>query len=77
MANQKGGLAVGLPNAGEIGQLLHQMRPVVGHRVLRIVAVFVDGMHLESALAQVFEHQAVSAPGKTVAMREDDAPEHV
>jgi hypothetical protein len=73
MAHQEGGFA-GLVDLarGEVVQLLHQPRPVVADRVLRIVAELVDGLDREAACAQVPEQDAVGAGGKAVGVREDD-----
>ncbi|MCY1542572.1 hypothetical protein D9M68_783270 [compost metagenome] len=57
---------------GEVGQLLHQVRPVVGDGVLRVVPEFLDGVDLEAAAAQAVEDDAVGARGKAVAVREHD-----
>ena len=60
----------------EIGELLHQVRPVVGDGVLRVVAEFLDRIDLEAAVAQAVEHHAVGARGKAVAVGEDDGRKH-
>ena len=57
---------------GEIGQLLHQVRPVVAHGVLRVVPEFLDGVDVEAAVAQTVEHHPVGAGGKAVAVRKND-----
>jgi hypothetical protein len=48
----------------EIGQLLHQVRPVVGDGVLRVVPELLDGVDLEAAVAQAVENDAVVCSGK-------------
>jgi hypothetical protein len=57
----------------KVGQLLHQVGPVVGDRVLGVMTKLLDGIELKAALAQVFEKHAVCAGWETVAVREDDA----
>ena len=76
MPDQKGRLVIALVRLGKVGQLLHQVRPVVGDGVGRVVAELVDGMDFKATLAQALEHQAIGATGEAVAMRKDDAAEH-
>src|SRR5205823_2622861 len=56
----------------EIGELLNQVRPVVGDGVGRVVPELLDRVDLETATAQALEHDAVGAGRKAVAVREDD-----
>ena len=53
----------------EVGQLLHQVRPVVGDGVLRVVPELLDCTDREAAIAQAVEHHPVGAGRKAVAMR--------
>jgi hypothetical protein len=52
-------------------QLVHQMRPVVGDRALRVMAEALHAAGLDAALAQQRKQQAIGAYGKAVGMRED------
>ena len=56
----------------EIDQLLHQMRPVVGNRVLGVVAEFLDGFDREATRFQALEQNTISAGGKAVGVGKDD-----
>jgi hypothetical protein len=51
---------------GKVLQLLHQVRPVAGHRVTGVVAKLVDGGHLHAALPQVLEQKPVGSSAKAV-----------
>ena len=57
---------------GELRQLLHQVRPVVGDRKARVVAKAVYRADIEPALAQVVKKHAVGARGKAVSVGEND-----
>lgn len=76
MADQEGRRRIALSFAHKIGQLLHEVRPVVGDGVPWIVAEPVDHLDLEAALAQTFMDHPVGAAGEAVAVRENDAREH-
>ena len=56
---------------GKVGQLLHQVRPVAGDRVARVVAKAVHRADLEAARAQVLEQHVVGAGRKAVAVGEN------
>ena len=58
---------------GEVGQLLHQVGPVAGHRVLRVVAKAVDRPDVKAALAQVPKQDVVGASREAVAVRENNS----
>ena len=57
---------------GELGQLLDQVRPVVGDRKARVVAKAVHCADVETALAQVVKQHTVGARGKAVSVGEND-----
>ena len=57
---------------GKVGQLLHQVRPVAGDGVARVVPEAVQRHHGQTMGAQAFEHLAVGGPGEAVAVAEDD-----
>nr|ART89648.1 hypothetical protein [uncultured bacterium] len=73
MADQEGRFA-GLVDLarGKVVQLLHQVRPVVGDRVLRRMPELVNRLDGEAARAQVLEQHAVGGGGEAVGVREDD-----
>ena len=56
---------------GEVGQLLHQVRPVAGDRVARVMAKAVHRTDLKTARTQVLEQGAVGACRKAVAVRKN------
>lgn len=63
----------------EFGQLLYQMRPVVGNRVTWVMSEFVNGLDLKTALFKVLKQATISASAEAVGVREDDkrhAQEH-
>ena len=73
VADEKGGLACLVHLAtGEIGQLLHEVRPVVRDRVGGVMAEPFDGFYREAALAQALEQHTVGAGGKAVGMGKHD-----
>jgi len=73
MTRQKNWLAhTGHLGLHKVTQLLHQMRPVVGDGVLRVVTKLLDGTNREAARLQAFEQNAVGAGRKTVGVGEDD-----
>ena len=57
---------------GEVGQLLHQVRPVAGDGVGGVVAVFFDGANVKPTGFQLAEQHAVGAGGEAVAVGKDD-----
>ena len=73
VAYQKDGRVVGAALGGsEISQLLHQMGPIVGDRVARIVPYFFNRFNLETTLTQLIKQDTIGAGGKAVAMGEDE-----
>src|SRR5574343_1051631 len=76
MTDQKGRRAdpVGL-RLGKVNQLLHQMRPVVGDRVARVMAKLVQSLDLQAAAAQLGEQHPVGAGRKAVGVGEDEVGE--
>ena len=56
---------------GEVGQLLHQVRPVAGDGVARIVTKAVNRMDVKTTFTQQGKQQAVGASRKAVGVRED------
>ena len=62
----------GMIATGEIGQLLHEVRPVVRDRVGGVMAEPFDGFYREAALAQALEQHTVGAGGKAVGMGKHD-----
>ena len=59
-------------SGGKIGHLLHQMWPVAGDRVGRVVPQFVNRFDREPARAQAPEHHPVGAGGETVGVGENE-----
>jgi len=57
---------------GEVGQLLHQVRPVVGDGVALVVAELVHRLDGEAARAQVLEQHAVGGGGEAVGVGKND-----
>ena len=72
MTHQKYGAVVCGQGGGEVDELLHQVRPVVGHGVARVVAKFFNRFDAKAACAQRVEHDAVSAGGKAVAVSKNN-----
>jgi hypothetical protein len=69
MANQKHRLTGFFDGFGaEVGQLLHQVWPVAGDGVTRVVAEFFNRLDLETTRFQALEQDTVGAGGKAVAV---------
>jgi hypothetical protein len=76
MADQPRGLAVFFDlRRGEVGELLHQMRPVAGDGVLRVVAELLQSAHRKTACAQAAKQDRVGAGREAVAVRKNDHDE--
>ena len=56
----------------KVGQLLNQVRPVAGDGVARVVPEAIQCQGVKTLGLQPFQHQAVGAARKTVAVAEDD-----
>jgi hypothetical protein len=69
MANQPDGFACFVTLfLGEVGYVLSQVSPIVAHRVVRVVAEFVDGFDAKPSGAQVLKKLFVGAGWKAVAV---------
>ena len=68
----KGFMDTVLCTARKVRQMLQQMRPVVACRILRVVPIFVDGLHREAARAQAVEQHFVGAGGEAVGVGKYD-----
>ena len=72
VAHQIDRLAVSLDLLLDVfDQLVHQMRPVVGDGMQRVVAEALHAAGFDAALAQQRKQQAIGADGKAVGVRED------